>query len=413
MNKQSCVKLLLDCLSNRADKVTGIRMDRLLISDWNSLIRESVRYDVAPLLYSRLKKYSRIVTIPGTILQQLEQIYFHTAAKNVLLYNDLSAVCSALGNEGIEVIALKGAHLACAVYDDIGLRPASDLDILVKRRNLRRVEEILFRMGYGPAERPGIEEQCTVHHHLIPFTKQGKTPIEVHWTISPANSPFKIDLDGLWERAKRTALGGQPVLLLSPEDLLIHLCLHASFNHKFDNFEIKNICDISEIILSYGNGIDWDKLVTITENCRINKYVYSTLSLTESLLGTKMPVSMRSLFTHDHADTQMIETLKDYILLRSSFEEPGKLKKLREAKKFRDKMSVVREGLFPSLAALTKRYSLSVKSKKLPWYYIAYLFMVLMKGCVWITHATLKTETAISFLERERKRSVIEKWLVS
>jgi hypothetical protein len=340
--------------------MTATRIDRLSISGWDSLILESLRYDVAPLLYSRVKKFNGTVTIiPDAILQKLQKIHFSSAVKNVLLYDGLSEVCSALASEDIEVAILKGAHLAGIVYDDVALRPMTDLDILVKQKDLFKVERILLRMGYGPSGRPGIEEQCAKHHHLIPFTKQGKPPIEVHWTICPVGSPFRIDMNDIWGRAKKTTLAGATVFLLSPEDLLMHMCLHISFNHKFNCFTIKNMCDISEIITRYGNDIDWERLVSIAGNSGITRYIYVALSLTETLLGVEMPSGIRCGLHHEDADTQIVGVLQNYILRRHS------------------------------------------------------LLEILMMGCTLMARATFRTETTRRLLRKKGRGSVIEKWLAS
>ena len=51
-------------------------------------------------------------------------------------------------NNDIEVIALKGAHLAEAVYASPALRRMNDIDLLVKPVDLPEIERIMTKNGY-------------------------------------------------------------------------------------------------------------------------------------------------------------------------------------------------------------------------------------------------------------------------
>jgi len=208
MDQRTADELLLYCLGMGADKTRAARLEQLSASDWDDLIQQSVRHGVTPLLYQRFTTTNTSAPIPATVMQRLREIYLYSAKENIRLYHELAKVLKTLQNDGISVIALKGAHLAEVVYGNIALRPMVDTDLLVRKADLSRVEEKLLEMGYGSPERPSIEEQCEKVHHLVRFTKPDVFSIEIHWTIELPTSPFEIDVDGLWERARPATIAG-------------------------------------------------------------------------------------------------------------------------------------------------------------------------------------------------------------
>ena len=136
-----------------------------------------------------------------------------TFARNMNLYHELSHVLTVLRHDDIPVIVLKGAHLAEIVYENIALRPMCDVDLLVKKEDLTRVQRKLLETGYSP------------------FTN--RLLLDIHWHLENSMTDLPVDMDMIWERAQPAFIAGVKVLVLSPEDLLLHLCLHLGFHHFF------------------------------------------------------------------------------------------------------------------------------------------------------------------------------------
>ena len=397
MNAKGCFGLLLYCLSNKTDW-TESRLHRISMSDWDHVIQLAIRHDIAPLLYYRLKKFDRIADVPPTFIQRLQEIYFYNAARNMRLYSDFSEVCNVLTGQGIEVIALKGLHLAEMVYGDVALRQMRDMDLLVRRQDLPRAQDALLEMGYGPESRARIEEQCLTQHHLVPFTKRGAPPIEIHWSITPPNSPFKVDMDELWGRAEQTKIADVPVLLLSPEDLLMHLCLHASFNHKFNSFALKNACDIHETMSYYRDDINWDRIVSTASNREADRYLYCTLSVVRGLLGTVMPSPICNRMRDRGSEKALVEALVSRVLfpsllerfLASSLQKPALLSRIKNAETSVGKAMIFFKSLFPSVEHVREKYSLFPGSKKVFLFYLFHLLDVFLRGILLIIPERLK-----------------------
>ena len=197
----------------------------------------------------------------------------------------------ALRAQKIDVIVLKGAFLAQAAYENMGKRPMSDIDLLVKRADLKRTESLLIDLNFGPLPRRPLNEQCSSgNHHLDGFLLKD-TLIEIHWLIEHQNTPFRINYDELWLRARQFTLEGETVSALSLEDLILHLCLNASFNHGEYHYEngLRAFCDIAVIVERFNAEINWENVRSRAREWRIGNCVYLTLRLSNHLVNAGVP----------------------------------------------------------------------------------------------------------------------------
>jgi hypothetical protein len=289
MNQGSQIELILSHLLKGSDEATDSSFKKLSAPTWRALFEASLRHGVAPLLFSRVFSHSPS-PIPPDILGKFRMAAIVSAAWSMKLYSDLADLLQLFSRHQIPTIVLKGAHLAAAVYGDVVERPMGDIDLLIHPRDLARSQEILLGMGYGPRTRPPVDVQCTKGHQLIPF-EFNSTSIDVHWNIEDNESPFNIELDGLWKRAQQIDLVNVPTLALSPEDLLLHISLHASYNHGWLMFStgLRSLYDIKQIIAHYGDKINWDSVRRRISEWHVGKSIYLTLRLADEILGCDIP----------------------------------------------------------------------------------------------------------------------------
>lgn len=124
-----------------------------------------------------LEKISNDKGVPSETIKVLEKIYYSNLARNMLLYDELSKVLSAFKTAEIDVIVLKGVFLAEQIYKNIGLRPMSDIDLLVKEKDLQKAKVELNKLMYYPTIifPTQLHEQFqTLLYEELPFINQGK-----------------------------------------------------------------------------------------------------------------------------------------------------------------------------------------------------------------------------------------------
>jgi hypothetical protein len=224
-------------------------------NDLEQLIADATPFNALPLLIHVLSRDN--VSVRQSISSLSRTQYIHNYLSNTLILRELKDVIIALAERDMKVILLKGAALTLDLYHDPGLRPMRDADLLIHRKDLARVMEIMYHLGYRyyrPPARAGTENT----HGAVTCIKDAEFPvvIEPHWTLGPEYYySGRIQADGLWQRATRINLDGIDTLALCPEDSLLHLCLHR-FQHC-QNFELIPACDITELIRHYKDSLDW------------------------------------------------------------------------------------------------------------------------------------------------------------
>ncbi|OAD24114.1 hypothetical protein THIOM_000035 [Candidatus Thiomargarita nelsonii] len=360
MDQETMGKFLIDCLCREFDDKKAALLRG---ADWDSLIQFAIKHNLAPLLYHRLK------TIYPSV--KLHKAYLISARRNTRLYNDFSKIINALGN--IPVIALKGAHLAQNVYANIALRPMNDVDILVKKTDLLKAGENLLEMGYisGTSRVGDIEGICAKYQHLPPFTKPDAFPVDIHWTIVLPSSPFRIDIDGVWKRAQPARIAGVDVLVLSPEDLLLHLCLHTSFQHLFRN-GLSGFYDIWETLRHYQGEINWEQLMLRSRQWRASKTVYISLYLAKTLFDAVVPNEVLDRLKPEDLEPQVVNWAKAQLFDKRIYPSIN-LIDFWKSKSSLDKLKVFLKRVFLSPEEMAQLYPVHYNSPRVYFYYLVRL----------------------------------------
>jgi len=281
-------RLLCDCLSQHDDRVSRERLARLSPDAWQSLLATSHVQKVSALLYHRLVSRGWVAAVPPAALTVAQRACRETAAVNLRLYGELAAVTAALRARDIPVIVLKGAHVASAVWGDASLRQMGDIDLLVHAHDLERAAEVVTAQGYalhGPYRMAAI---LKTSHQLPAFVKPGGATIELHWNIVPPGLACAVDPGELWERATPAGIPGIAARGLGPEDLLLHLCLHTSYQHLF-GFGLQPSCDIAETIRRYRDTLDWPRVTANVRRWKSGPGVYLALRVAADLVGAAVP----------------------------------------------------------------------------------------------------------------------------
>ena len=257
---------------------------------WDQIHIYSESMHVTPLLFYRLKKYSKILP-PKEIYEQLRLRYLVNAAKNFHLETKLKQVLEALEKENIPVIPLKGIILANTVYENPAMREMNDIDILVRWEDIKISIIVLESLGYRASAPYHFDDESMLYDHHSPvFINESGTMLELHWNITDA---FNVSPEGLnlgklfWEQAQKGTFLGETAYLLPPSVLIFHCAIHLSIQHAF-NFGMREIYDIEELYLKYSHCIDWKQLMKRSDNLGLLRPLMISLTLTDLLTGTEI-----------------------------------------------------------------------------------------------------------------------------
>lgn len=415
MNSNQIDELLLAYLqpSPSPARVGGVAS--LSEDDWEELLRQSDRHKVTPLLYHRLRTCHPDVPIPEGITGKLRQAHLDNSARNLWLYDHLGQVLQLLRQVNIPVIALKGAYLAEFVYAHRALRFMNDLDLLVHEDDLMKVDALLLEMGCTPAA-DVYHRTVEGNNEVVYIMPKRDVCLEIHWSILPPIFPFPIDTDGQWGRSRPVIIAGVEAAVFCPEDLLVHLCLHAGCTHGFEP-GLRLFCDIIEILRQHDTDIDWSLVHRLAREWGVGKSVYLTLKLAMELLGARLPEGFLEDLRPDDFDERFVVLAKDQIFSRKpqttrrplSMTPP--VAQFWGASRFRDKVAHFWKRLFLPRKTMAMFYPAPSNSLRIYFYYVVRLRNLLRTygHDVWLW--LRRDQEMLDYAQEGRDLTTLKKWL--
>src|SRR6267142_1482844 len=261
INKQSEdirpeLELLLVCARLHIDGEAAHRAREIAAQplDWDYLVEASASHGLLPLLYTSLKAADAVV--PQDHLDKLRDLFQKNAARNALLTGELLKILDLFESEEILGMPYKGPAMAVSIYGNLALRQFADLDILVRKQDVWRCQQLLISMGYQPHFNISQRQLPAFLRlgYVQSFSRdKGMSIVELHWGIASRFFMFPLDVDRFFGRLVPMDLMRKRVLAPAPEDLLLILCVHGA-KDLWERLEW--ICGIAELIRSH--DINWE-----------------------------------------------------------------------------------------------------------------------------------------------------------
>jgi len=324
---------------------------------WPEILARAIACDLAPLLYYRLKDLHAVRLVPPAAVERLKKIYQWHTARNMNFYAKLQEVREAFAREKIPLILLKGAVLADLVYGNIALRPMRDVDILVKKNDLDAADELLGRLGYTPNEAYRPEEWFRNFHHNIPYLSRDRSLVlELHHNIVLPAAPITIAAEDLWQDARTVEVMNETALVLSPEKLILHLCVHLAYDDRFYR-SLRSLTDIAATIAFHKESIDWTKFMTYVRAYNADRSVYYALWLACALVDAEVPLAVPESLARSKGNSLLNDRVLKFVIQRSisSFENEHTVIPAWVAKSVCSEL-LVSGTLWQSVAGLLKRF---------------------------------------------------------
>lgn len=344
----------------------------------------AVHHKMMPLLYWHLKD------LPGDAdgclpLHPLRAAFVRNAQRMLQLTGELLEIVWLFEKQGIISVPYKGPALAEQLYGNLALRQSVDLDVLVRREDVRRAREVLVARGYRPRHplSRAVEEFMIQSRYHDVFVGD-KGTVELHWAFTNRDVAFPLDLDGLLPRLKQLSLGGHLVNVLAPEDLLLILCVHGA-KHRWDRLEW--LCAVAELVRS--GEVECGTVLETATRLRVRRMLLLGLGLAHDLLGAPVPQDVLQIARSDRPVVRLGAEVASRLRAgeREWREEPGDLDlfRLQLRERARDRWRFVLNRITtPSdperwAAVAIGRYCFPLHAVLRPWRLIGTLVRILRR----------------------------------
>lgn len=203
----------------------GLRQDPIAVSaltpvHWSRLVQIA---SANKLLIHAAKGISVIAGAPSELKHAINRYRTTTLAYNGSHLAALGKVSEAFTTAGIGHVVIKGPMAQHALHGDCFLRPSTDIDLLVHRRDFTRSAAALVKMGYTLPEecksswwRDFLGEQHFLH--------SSAPPVDLHHRLQQPGCPAPDTSRFLEARAFRS-FGGQKIPVLDQRLACLLSCM--------------------------------------------------------------------------------------------------------------------------------------------------------------------------------------------
>jgi Uncharacterised nucleotidyltransferase len=277
-------QLLIHCATG--DEIGSLNVD------WPRMLKLAARHKVQPLLYSTLQNSD---AVPPDILKTLQSKFVLNAQQNLRLAAELKTLLNLFQSKNILAVPFKGIPLASAVYGNLSMRAAGDIDLLVPRSDIPAVSSVLRNLGYLPdSPRTEADEAKFLHsiynYHLGFGHPKTGIVVEPHWNVMPPY--YSSDLDhfvtACLSRLTQQDVCGAIAPALTDEDLLLILAVHAN-RHLWER--LSWLIDIAQLTRARPN-LDWPLVLNNAAAIGQKRLLLLGLLLSSQLAGAKVPTDI-------------------------------------------------------------------------------------------------------------------------
>ncbi len=244
--------------------------------DWDKVIALAHEHGVEGLLYKRLEG----LEVPDEILRRLRAGYAETWARTLAAKTSLPEVFDAFERAEIPLVLLKGIALIDTIYEDPGLRPLTDVDVLIHPEKFDKARAVLSAVGF---------ESWEDHEDHM---ERGPLVLELHTSASGSDRiggrrfAAHLSTESIWERALPRRGDPPQVLYPSPEDHFLYLCRHL-LKHSYEG--LIWFTDLAGFIHKHQEDLDWKILFHRAREASLESTLIFVLRFLDQVLGEPLP----------------------------------------------------------------------------------------------------------------------------
>lgn len=229
------------------------RRPELSSRGWETLLAQAWQAGLIARLARHIVDHGWLADIPARPRAYLEGALLAAKRQEQEVRWEAECIRRALSDVDTPIVLLKGAAYVLADLPAAHGRLFSDVDVMVSRASLDEVESALFRAGWYIEKHDAYD----LHYyrqwmHELPPMKHAKrgSAIDVHHTIAPPTSRYRVSGDSLLARARPITAVGQ-LHVLAPDDMVLHSALHLIQEGEF-NTGLRDLLDIRDLLDHFG-----------------------------------------------------------------------------------------------------------------------------------------------------------------
>jgi len=315
---------LLKAIAHPADPIPGSLQPLAdSIRNWDALFQLACRHGVLPLLHHRLSLDG--ISIPPSIAPQWQAAITRNTIQSISNTAELLRILALFQKHNIQAIPFKGVVLAAVAYGDPALRPAGDLDILIRFESLLPATALLLNSGYDlktPILQDGSPEAENYFEYHFERPSDGII-LELRWRLELTQPRYTrvLGLDWAWPRRATALLSGASVPDLDPESKLLVLCMHAS-KHIWSR--LIWILDVA-FLLAATPALDWARVLAEARRQGLGRPLTLGVLLARHFAGSVIPPQVLAALERDTVAVRLARHIQENLFHSPGSAPPGRI----------------------------------------------------------------------------------------
>lgn len=264
-------------------------------AQWEAVVRAAREANVLGRIAAALDEAGLLEAVPREPRAHLDAVATIARAQARSARYEIDELRAALAPLDVPVTLLKGAAYLMAEMPVARGRLFSDIDILVPRPALPRVEAALMLAGWATTHHDPYDQRYYREwmHELPPMQHvHRRTVLDVHHTILPLTGRLAPDAAKLVASSRALATV-PPLRVLAPHDLVLHAAVHL-FQDEDLGHGLRDLCDLDGLLRSFSPVAGfWTGLVERARELDLARPLHYALRSAVRLLGTPVPAAAR------------------------------------------------------------------------------------------------------------------------
>jgi len=314
MKKEHTVVLELVKYGNKKiDKLSKLLNDKTI--NWIEVLGYLCYHRVSGIAYETLNQID-VRKVDFSVFFSLYMIYESQSIRTNIQKEQIKIISSKLCEANIKHAFLKGSILSSILYSE-GARTSNDIDILVSKRSILKVKELLSGLGFlqgkydyknniiNEVGQDELDKSLDTRGEMFPFVK-----ILNKWTVKTVDVDINFSLNCesvslenyvdyfLDQRITIIMDKDNSIYSLAEEHMFVHLCSHLYKDAVFIDIVTKRkvldlykFVDIYTFIQKYFDVLDIEKLYIDSVKFNFGKHIYFTLKYTSLIFPDILDIS--------------------------------------------------------------------------------------------------------------------------
>jgi len=216
---------------------------------------------------------------PRELVERCKLVYLQQWGKNETQLRSAAHLRGVLAEQSVPVLFLKGMFVAQRFYGSIDARASSDLDLLVRKSDVARAEEVLRTAGFTRRSRILWSRNATIRFtHHFEYFRDG-ADLELHWSLAQ-HPAFRLNYTTLWSDARELAIGAERFSVLSDEYAIVTHALGAFKDIELGVCTLKPFVDLFRMLQTAGADLDWEEFFDRRKSEGIFRIMAGILAMT-------------------------------------------------------------------------------------------------------------------------------------